>query len=342
MHPISPSRIALCAALALAAPSIWALPKHYHLTDLGPESQAESISPRGRIAGQDARHGRFEAAVWIHAKAHDRPNPYDRADAHGINDAGVAVGEVSSMNLRHAATWHGNELTDLGVMLNLHFSTVTAINAMGDCAIDAETRTELNSFVVPGCAADSVPVKIGSLGGSGTFTAAINGRGEVAGTGAPPDSGVHAFLYSQGITYDLGLLPGDTESAAAGINDLGHVVGASALYPFLFRGFFYDGQTMHALGSFGGAHTGAFAINNDDIVVGRSDTDQAGQFFHAFVVDAARDVTTLHDLDTMLDESGNGWSLEEGVAINDAGQIIVHGFAPGDTNRRSALLTPMD
>ena len=94
MHTISPSRIALCAALALAAPSIWALPKHYHLTDLGPESQAESISPRGRIAGQDTRHGRFEAAVWIHAKAHDRSNPYDRADAHGINDAGVAVGEV--------------------------------------------------------------------------------------------------------------------------------------------------------------------------------------------------------------------------------------------------------
>jgi probable HAF family extracellular repeat protein len=334
--------MALCAALALAAPSIWALPNHYHLTDLGPESQAEAISPGGRIAGQDARHGRFEAAVWIHAKAHDRSNPFSRADAHGVNDAGVAVGEVGGLNFRHAAVWHGDQLTDFGAMLGARISAVTAINSMGDCVIDAETRSELNSFIVPGCADTRVLVKIPSLGGTGTITAAINDSGEVAGTAAPANSPVRAFLYSQGITHDLGLLDGDTESAAKGINDLGHVVGASALYPFLFRGFFHDGQAMHALGTFGGAHAGANAINHDDIVVGTADTDQAGQFFHAFVVDAARDPATLHDLGTMLDKSGNGWSLEEAVAINDAGQIIVHGFAPGDPNPRSALLTPMD
>jgi len=226
-------------------------------------------------------------------------------------------------------------------MLGSSFSSVTAINSMGDCVIDAETRSEFVSFIVPGCADTRVLVKIGSLGGTATITAAINDSGEVVGLVEPANSSVHAFLYSQGITHDLGLLDGDTESAANGINDLGHVVGVSALYPFLFRGFFYDGQVMHALGTFGGTHTRAYAINHDDIVVGRSDFDQEG-FSHAFVVDAGRDAATLHDLETMMDKSGNGWSLEEAVAINDAGQIVVHGFAPGDTNRRSALLTPTD
>jgi len=34
--------------------------------------------------------------------------------------------------------------------------------------------------------------------------------------------------------------------------------------------------------------------------------------------------------------------FHDGHAIDDAGQIVVHAFAPGDTNRRSALLTPTE
>jgi probable HAF family extracellular repeat protein len=341
MHPNSLRRVALCAALALAAPAIWALPAHYKLTDLGRDSTVESISPAGKIAGVDGRHGRSEAAVWVHGKAHDRANPFSRAAAHGVNDAGVAVGEVG-LTFSHAVVWRGDRMTDFDAKLGARLSSATAINAAGDCVIDAETRTELNSYVVPGCVDTGTLVKIASLGGTGTTTAAMNDSGDVAGAADVANGPVHAFLYSQGVTHDLGLLDGDTESAASGVNDLGHVVGTSALYPILFRGFFHDGQAMHALGTFGGAHTRANGINHDDLVVGTADSDSEGQFFHAFVVDAAHDPGTLHALDKMLDKSGRGWKLENAVGINDAGQIIVRGIAPGDTTPRSALLTPAD
>jgi uncharacterized membrane protein len=344
MHPMTSKRVALCAALTLAMPSIWALPSHYHLTDLGPDSMAESVSPAGRIAGVDGRHGRTVAAIWNDDERHDRQSPDATGDAHGVNDAGDAVGEIGDLNLTHAAVWHGKNVVDLGAMLGGGFllSRAMAINGQGDCVMDAETRDEANSYIVPGCADTRALVKISPpAGDSGTSTAAINDRGDVAGTVGAPEL-AHAFLYTGGAAQDLGMLDGDNASAAHGLNDAGHVVGTSANYPFLFRGFFFDGQAMHAMGSFGGAHTFANAINRDDVAVGSADFDSVGETFHAFVVDAAHHPGTLHDLNTMLDQSGTGWSVEDAVGIDDAGRIVVRGFKPGTTGVRSALLTPAD
>jgi probable HAF family extracellular repeat protein len=79
---------------------------------------------------------------------------------------------------------------------------------------------------------------LGNLGGKGNpdllaignIANAINSRGQVAGVSAMPgNTTTHAFLWTRerGKMLDLGVLSGDVNSAALGINDRGEMVGAS-------------------------------------------------------------------------------------------------------------------
>ena len=82
---------------------------------------------------------------------------------------------------------------------------------------------------------------------------AINSQGQVTGLceqGTTASSATHAFLYTNGISHDLGLPAGYTAGAGAGIDDAGDVVvngtnadasGASALdHPFLYTNGTYS------------------------------------------------------------------------------------------------------
>jgi probable HAF family extracellular repeat protein len=73
-----------------------------------------------------------------------------------------------------------------------------------------------------------------TLGGTGAFGPGnvanqINNRGQVAGVSdLPGDKTYHAFLWAENTRIlDLKTLPGDSASAALGINDSGEVVGVS-------------------------------------------------------------------------------------------------------------------
>ncbi|MDB5289641.1 MAG: Cna B-type [Phycisphaerales bacterium] len=74
---------------------------------------------------------------------------------------------------------------------------------------------------------------LGTLGGASTQATAINAAGQVVGESQtrPLSDGTtfeHAFLYSGGKMIDLGTLPGDQNSYASAINDLGVIVGGSS------------------------------------------------------------------------------------------------------------------
>jgi probable HAF family extracellular repeat protein len=69
---------------------------------------------------------------------------------------------------------------------------------------------------------------LGTLGGTFIVTAEINAKGQAVGTSTlQGDAVFHGFLWRKGVLTDVGVLPGDVNSIAAGINDQGQVVGGS-------------------------------------------------------------------------------------------------------------------
>ena len=70
----------------------------------------------------------------------------------------------------------------------------------------------------------------------------------------------------------------------------------------------------------GGTYSYALGINSSGTIVGQADS--GGPTNHAFIVIGG----ILVDLNTLLDASGTGWTLQQAFAINDSGQIIGFGY----------------
>ena len=78
----------------------------------------------------------------------------------------------------------------------------------------------------------------------------------------------------------------------------------------------------------------ARGINESGLVVG---TSYSSSSMRAFVWD---DVDGMKDLNTMLDSSGEGWTLCVATDINESGQIVGWGVDPSGSIR-AFLLTPV-
>jgi probable HAF family extracellular repeat protein len=334
-------RTALCVLLCAAAPTLWALPTLYHLQDLGPDSAAAHIGPTGEAAGVDARVA-YQAAVWRGGVVTDLPNPLTMSDAYWVNASGTVVGSIGTSTIGHAALWSSADvLTDLGAIVGGDFSTASAINDNGDCLIEVVVADAWHSYISPGCTGAGL-VDLGSLGYQFTFADAINANGQVAGTSAIDGSstGQRAYLYTAGHMKNLGVLPGYATSDGRSLNGKGHVVGNCTDSKHKTMGYFWNGKKMVSVGTLGGKHSSALAVNYFDLVVGSAQT--SAQTWHPYILDKGAPGSPMRDLTTMIDGSGAGWSLNSAQSINNAGQIIVRGLAPGDNALRTAILTPID
>ena len=98
------------------------------------------------------------------------------------------------------------------------------------------------------------------------FPKGLNNAGHISGDMVVGEWG-HAFLWSPAGLVDLGTL-GGSASTAAGLNDLGHVVGTSDMPHGPPRIFMYANGRMQDLGNFGSDLVEARDINNAGTVVG--------------------------------------------------------------------------
>ena len=110
---------------------------------------------------------------------------------------------------------------------------------------------------------------------------------------------------------DLGVLPGDTVSGAADINDKGQVVGRSINPGDWSHAFLWANGTMTDLGNLGGipASAEAAGINNAGQIVGWS--INGSNYHRAFLWENG----TMKDLGV-----GDSWS--QATAINGVGQVV--------------------
>jgi len=285
--------------------------------------------------------------------------------ARDINDRGQVVGVAYHIGggARHAFLWQNGQAQDLGTLPSAASSEAWALNNSAQVVGQSGGRAFLWD---KGTMSD-----LGMLPPDFNSTArGINSTGQVAGTSYIDGQYDRAFLWENGTMSDLGGL-GGTSTRANAINDLGHVVGTSALSPSsqVRHAFLWEEGVMRDLGSLGD-WAEAWDINNNGQAVGHSwgGTTQTQVAFiwengvmrslgtgWAYGISDAGDAVGVTwpggasravmwragqtiDLTSLL-PANSGWTLYGARAINKVGQII----GAGSYNGRDAafLMTPI-
>lgn len=168
----------------------------------------------------------------------------------------------------------------------------------------------------------------------GTYGAAINERGQIAGTyndggeyfafvTGPGGAGVHVLAPSTLLLQPL----------VEAVDPQGRVVGGywypDGVWP---RAFLTgpDGSDMTELGTLGGLSSTAYDLNGDLVVVGEAYTARNAR--HAFIT--APGGGAMQDLNDLV--ALDGVELASAVAINERGQVLVN-----SDNGHAYLLTPV-
>jgi probable HAF family extracellular repeat protein len=252
----------------------------------------------------------------------------------------------------HAFQWQNDRMTALGVLPGGFDSEVNWISANGLMAgaSDNGQQDPLNPAFPQIHAVlwdHGQMTDLGTLpeGGysSGSWAAAVNNRGEVAGQAFntipdPSNFSVfgygyrsRAFYWKNGKMQDLGTLGTGADAMAGLINDRGQVVGVSYInsipsafcsnfgFPLTTGAFIWDKKNgMQNIGGLGGTCTVAYDLNNRGQVVGQA-TPPGDPTNLPFIWDRATGVT-------QLPTAAGLFGIAE--AVDDAGEVVGTGDAP--------------
>jgi probable HAF family extracellular repeat protein len=145
---------------------------------------------------------------------------------------------------------------------------------------------------------------------------ALNESGQVVGTSHWPDA--NNFIFFRAFEWHGGVMaqlptPDGMQSAGAGINESGTVVGSIGVPSFAARAVAWDGSVRRDLGTLGGPFSHAEDINDAGIIVGQAQIpgDDSAPI-HAFV----------YANGSMLDLGTFGGTISRAFAINAVGQIV--------------------
>jgi probable HAF family extracellular repeat protein len=298
----------------------------------------------------------------------------------GLSASGKTVTWRQGISQSYTALLHdGKRLTTLPPPDGYRNSFAYSVNDRGNAA--GWSNTTLNpvdsaSTVHATFFGKDRAVDLGTLGGLRSRAYAINSSDAIVGASELDNKKQGAFLYAKGKMIPLNPLPGGVYSVAFDINNAGVIVGGSGIastsprpvvHAVLWRGTKpYDLGTLDAEGN-----SIAYAVNNNDDVVGVSDAHGAETVFlyssgtmsdlgikgHAFAINDRRQIVGtvapeergrpwgflwengfVRDISALI--PGHAFRIEAAYRVNNHGQILCSGF--GNGHMHALLLNPIN
>ncbi|MCA9727437.1 MAG: hypothetical protein KC729_07125 [Candidatus Eisenbacteria bacterium] len=323
--------------------------QQFEVLDLGAggsTNQTWGISPNGFVAGYSSIGARDEGFVYDGEDAVfvGIPPGTSRSDMLSVNTLGEAVGKSGTTNESgQAILWHsGGPLESLGT-LGGNRSAALSINELSQIVgwSQLSGNTESRPFLY-----DAQMTALPLLGGTQGQAEWINDAGQVVGTSTTDDDGLQQFAVlweNDGVTRLPPVFPGQNNLASY-IHDNGDIAGSVRIpgpSGFVRRAAIWrDGEVYLTLGTLADgspqepfATSWASGVNASGDVVGMSVDAQGSLVPFLYQNGEMQRLQDLVPTPWVLTFLGSG-------AINDAGQIAVSGFQPGQSGSRALLLTP--
>jgi probable HAF family extracellular repeat protein len=227
-------------------------------------------------------------------------------------------------------------VTDLGVLSDQRASVPAAVNERGQVTGTSGNSTFFTSD-------ESAMEDIGTSGHNISHGFAINTSGQVAGDSTFGTDVSHATLFENGSSRDLAISENAALSSRANsINATGQVVGTFRVTfsgesrAFLTNTFGTERpQVLTDLGTLGGSHAQALAINDSGFVTGNS------ELFGAYTVPTAGIIHAFlwHPSSRKMEDLGTlGGDFSYGTGINANNHVVGYSTINSQSDRMHAFL----
>lgn len=333
-------------ALALSLLSANTFAVNYQLSGLGTlgggSSLAYGLNDSGIVVGQsfNPSSGLNEAVVWAGGSIQSLGF---EGIARAVNNTGTVVGVNGPASFGRAYSWHSGAYSDLGT-LGGAYANAYDINDAGVITGVSLTSPQNNGnpevFYTHGFSYQN-----GTMEDLGTHSSplgysrghGINESGAITGRASLVefiDSQKHAAIWPDDGSGIISIAAINSYSTGQDVNDAGIVVGNGYDADFSMRALLIQDGVASLMDSFGGSDSRAFAINNDGVIVGKSDTTQGTS-----LATVSFDGTGISDLNMLVDDLSGWLTLNVAYDVNELGQIVGYGTRL-DGSTEAFLLSP--